>query len=191
VLATTAGDVAVLYGLLHSRTPQGRYAVRCERYAARRGWPKPERWVGVDLDDPAAEPLTEAQSRAAIAEAGIDRLLACRDPLLASTDTAATRPPVAQQEPLSWRALAACQGSDPGLFDPPDASLRSNHARGRLGRAAAVCASCPVATRCLVEALKDHDVGVRGGVLLVRRNPSSVQLTCRTIQSRGTRRTAA
>lgn len=59
LLARTAGDIAALYEDCWWRTPPGRYQVRAERYAESRRWLPPWRWEGVDLDDPAANPLDE------------------------------------------------------------------------------------------------------------------------------------
>lgn len=59
--------------------------------------------------------------------------------------------------PGPWRTKAACRGMDPALF----------HAeRGeRDDQAKAVCAGCPVAQECLVEALSSSDCfGVWGGL---------------------------
>ncbi len=57
VLAATAGDVAALHDACWWRTPPGRYQARSERYAESRGWLPPWRWDGVDIDDPAAQPV--------------------------------------------------------------------------------------------------------------------------------------
>lgn len=56
----------------------------------------------------------------------------------------------------NWRTQAACRGSDPELFFPI--------APNGYGKAAAVCANCPVVSDCLEEALRVGDVhGFRGG----------------------------
>lgn len=78
----------------------------------------------------------------------------------------------------TWQNEAACTVEDPALFDLPKPGT-SNVTR--LHRAAAICGTCPVATRCLVEAIKAGDVGLRGGVLLMHPNQSSARLTHRRI----------
>lgn len=96
-----------------------------------------------------------------------------------------TRPGQLQHTPgtqaehtATWQNEAACAAENPRLFDLP--GPRTSHVT-RLHRAAAICGTCPVATRCLVEAIKAGDVGLRGGVLLVRPNQSSARLSHRRI----------
>ena len=78
----------------------------------------------------------------------------------------------------TWRGAASCSTADPGLFDVP---ATANSSSTRLRRAVALCGACPVATRCLVEAIKAGDVGLRGGVLLLRPNESSARLGHRRV----------
>lgn len=87
----------------------------------------------------------------------------------------------------TWRDAASCRTADPRLFDivPATASIT------RVRRAAALCGACPVATRCLVEAIKAGDVGLRGGVLLLRPNESSAKLAHRRLTETGPQRGAA
>jgi hypothetical protein len=65
--------------------------------------------------------------------------------------------------PPAWRARAACQDSDPELFDDPD----------RTDNALAICATCPVRTQCRTDQLawerqsasrRYHPSGVVGGL---------------------------
>lgn len=51
------------------------------------------------------------------------------------------------------------------MFDPPGLEVG---ARRRVEGALQVCAACPVASRCLFEAIGSRDSGVRGGQLLRR-----------------------
>lgn len=88
----------------------------------------------------------------------------------------------------TWRSAASCSTADPRLFDIPASAGTSSI---RLRRAVALCSTCPVATRCLVEAIKAGDVGLRGGVLLVRPNESSARLAHRRLTEIETRQGAA
>lgn len=88
----------------------------------------------------------------------------------------------------TWQNEAACTVEDPTLFDLPGARTSN---LTRLHRAAAICGTCPVATRCLVEAIKAGDVGLRGGVLLLRPNESSARLAHRRLTETDTQRGAA
>jgi WhiB family transcriptional regulator, redox-sensing transcriptional regulator len=67
-----------------------------------------------------------------------------------------------------WRLDAACRDHDPALFDPVEAGETRAHITNRLAIALAVCADCPVRAECRTEADDLGDLGVRGGVLLVR-----------------------
>jgi hypothetical protein len=88
------------------------------------------------------------------------------------------RPAVGAQREYeaTWRGVAACTDRDPHLFDLP-----SRRDPARVRQAAALCSTCLVTTRCLVEAIKAGDVGLRGGVLLVRPNQSSARLEQRRL----------
>lgn len=55
VYASAAADVATLYADLES-TPGPSYRSRVR--AREKGWPGPERWFGLDMDDPEVEPMT-------------------------------------------------------------------------------------------------------------------------------------
>lgn len=63
-----------------------------------------------------------------------------------------------------WRDHAACLGADAELFFTPDGE-RGMPRLQRIRRAKAVCATCPVTTQCLDDAL-DHNItfGVWGGL---------------------------
>lgn len=78
---------------------------------------------------------------------------------------------------LNWRSTARCSQTYPRLFDPFEANESPRHRAQRLQRARQVCEQCPVATRCLIEALKHRDVGVRGGLLLTRRSDTTARVT--------------
>lgn len=76
---------------------------------------------------------------------------------------------------MSWRLNAACRSADLSIFYPEPISRpgrQSTNMRGVNWRAAAsVCASCPVSTQCLEEALmEEHGMnererfGYRGGM---------------------------
>lgn len=80
---------------------------------------------------------------------------------------ATTAPPVPHVAPRprpdrSWARAAACDGTDPALFDPVNRHVAE--------RATAVCATCPVRRACLLEALTDESDSaygpwlVRGGL---------------------------
>ena len=61
----------------------------------------------------------------------------------------------------NWWDLAACQTADPDLFFPISAKGR---AQVDIARARAVCASCPVRSRCLDFALATRQAdGIWGG----------------------------
>lgn len=62
----------------------------------------------------------------------------------------------------NWRARALCRDEDPELFFPIGTS---GPALFQVAEAKAVCARCPVRTRCLAEALETgQDYGVWGGL---------------------------
>lgn len=66
----------------------------------------------------------------------------------------------------NWKVRARCRGMDTDtLFFP--VSEKPDHRGGdrpAVAKAKAVCAACPVAAWCLLEALNNRDVyGVRGG----------------------------
>ena len=81
----------------------------------------------------------------------------------------------------NWRTAARCVGIDPRLFDPLDADDPARQHGDRLRRARGVCDQCPVATRCLVDALKHRDVGVRGGLLLSRPGDTTARIIAHRI----------
>lgn len=59
---------------------------------------------------------------------------------------------------MTWRSKAACLGLDPQIFHALEADELRNAA------AKAVCATCPVVTRCLDYALEEREKeGVWGG----------------------------
>ena len=61
-----------------------------------------------------------------------------------------------------WRALAACQTTDPDLFFPVSVSGRS---LAQVTEAKAVCAACPVRPECLAFAIETGQVhGIWGGL---------------------------
>ena len=63
--------------------------------------------------------------------------------------------------PRTWRDRAACRTADPDLFFPVSAA---SHAQADTARARAVCASCPVRSRCLDFALTTRQAhGIWGG----------------------------
>ena len=64
-------------------------------------------------------------------------------------------------EDQSWVVQAACQGRT-SLFFPPYAE-RPQARRRREERAKAICATCPVRTRCLWWGRSHHEYGIWGG----------------------------
>lgn len=57
----TAAMVALVYAELITRRPTpSRYGQAARSHAIRAGWPAPEDWIGVDIDDPNAWPLRAA-----------------------------------------------------------------------------------------------------------------------------------
>lgn len=77
-LAQTADKVRRVYDELWHVTPTGNAVGRTQLWASRAGFVEPWRWEGVDIDDPAAEPLTlEAPARKVdIDEIAVDRAVA-------------------------------------------------------------------------------------------------------------------
>lgn len=67
----------------------------------------------------------------------------------------ATRVRLAPSPPTEWRTHAACRGMSPSMFVVE---------RGEDTSAAkAICATCPVTTECLDDAIATRDLGIRGG----------------------------
>ena len=70
---------------------------------------------------------------------------------------------------MTWRALAACHGTDTEDWFPtlgPGRGGRRRAAaafRAHVDRLVAICDRCPVQAECLTDALDHDDVGVRGG----------------------------
>lgn len=56
VYRATAEAIAATYDRLGDTAPVGPYHDRCRNMAARRGYPPPSAWFGVDIDDPGATP---------------------------------------------------------------------------------------------------------------------------------------
>jgi hypothetical protein len=88
---------------------------------------------------------------------------------------------VAWRGDAGWWYLAACVGHDPEWWsdDTP-----------MLAKAVRICFSCPVRRPCLVEALRNDDVGViRGGMLIERAGQRSraISLACSECCSRPAR----
>lgn len=77
VLASTAAAVTALYEDCWWRTPpgRGRDLARTETWSARHGWADPSRWLGRDIDDPAATPLELAVDVDSVA---VDQVIAGR-----------------------------------------------------------------------------------------------------------------
>jgi WhiB family transcriptional regulator, redox-sensing transcriptional regulator len=76
-------------------------------------------------------------------------------------DTATTTTPSSVRS--NWQELAACRGLSVEVFYHPDAE-RGRAKRSREVRAKAVCATCPVAIRCLEWALSIREpYGIWGG----------------------------
>ena len=71
-----------------------------------------------------------------------------------------------------WRDQAACSLANAHLFDAVDAERY--HVRERIADAVAICGGCPVAQRCLLDAIANRDSGVRGGKLLDLGKPRRV-----------------
>ena len=64
-----------------------------------------------------------------------------------------------------WRRLARCQGDAGADFYPPFGGERKRERLVREQRAKAVCATCPVATPCLEQAVATGErYGVWGGL---------------------------
>jgi len=65
----------------------------------------------------------------------------------------------------SWRDIAACSGDRGALFYPPLRSERRSVKAAREVRAKRVCATCPVRTDCLEQALTFGErYGIWGGL---------------------------
>lgn len=95
------------------------------------------------------------------------------------------RTAVSAADGSDWRSRAACRDVEPDLFFP--ASDRGPEAT----RAKAVCASCPVRSRCLEDAIHWISDGIAGGFTAAERrrmgrmgpqwvNPSELARTART-----------
>jgi WhiB family transcriptional regulator, redox-sensing transcriptional regulator len=70
---------------------------------------------------------------------------------------------VSGAESPDWRQRAACLGEDPELFFP--AATAGLAVQFQAVQAKAVCARCPVADRCLAQALAFGDeAGIWGGL---------------------------
>jgi WhiB family redox-sensing transcriptional regulator len=67
------------------------------------------------------------------------------------------------RQPDNWRTHAACSGAPLGLWFAPDQE-RATARREREDKAKAICATCPVKTQCLDEAVTDRLAGVWGGL---------------------------
>jgi len=61
-----------------------------------------------------------------------------------------------------WRDAAACRGTDPEVFFPTAEDVPSYEAQVAVAKR--VCASCPVRSECLTEALVRIPDGVAGGM---------------------------
>jgi hypothetical protein len=74
------------------------------------------------------------------------------------------RPTGATPATDDWRHRSACLDTDPALWFAADGE-RANGSRPRVAAAVAICATCPVTTQCLRDALdtRDHH-GVRAGI---------------------------
>ncbi len=71
---------------------------------------------------------------------------------------------------MTWRDRAACAGSDPDAFFPPDDSLGT-----RYGPARRICSACDVQAECLDYAVREGiSEGLWGG--LSPRERRSIQL---------------
>jgi WhiB family transcriptional regulator, redox-sensing transcriptional regulator len=66
----------------------------------------------------------------------------------------------------------ACVGEDPNLFVPP---YMEDDRAGRVAKAVAICSRCPIQDRCLIDAIKRHDHGVWGGIMLEAGRPAQGQ----------------
>ena len=57
---------------------------------------------------------------------------------------------------MTWREQAACADVDPDVFFPAT--------KGRAKAARRICRHCPVAADCYLEAVRNQETGVWGGV---------------------------
>lgn len=72
----------------------------------------------------------------------------------------------------SWRDMAACSGDMGALFYPPVRPERRSVKAAREERAKQVCATCPVRTDCLEQALASGErYGIWGGLTDTERRP--------------------
>lgn len=93
-----------------------------------------------------------------------------------------------QYRDLDWSEQAACAGTSPNIFFPPDTEQRKL-SFGYYQQAKAICHACPVTNECLTYGLKEP-FGVWGGLtprerwgLLFRENPrtaSTIRFDMRT-----------
>ena len=59
-----------------------------------------------------------------------------------------------------WQSFGLCAGTDPNLWVVDEARGVRPEAWDELR---AICAGCPVQTECLLDALENQDMGMRGG----------------------------
>lgn len=71
------------------------------------------------------------------------------------------------EESVTWRHLALCNGMNPTGPDEPDLFFEKYESDQEIAKAMdEVCLSCPVLAKCLMEAIDDKDYGLRGGIFL-------------------------
>ncbi len=71
-------------------------------------------------------------------------------------------------EQIDWLEMAACKGTDPGLFFPDGTTTPG--AREKILEAKQVCEECECQTKCLEYAIKtNQDTGIWGGKSEVER----------------------
>lgn len=76
----------------------------------------------------------------------------------------------ASAEPRDWRREAKCRGEAGADFFPPFGGERKRERVVREQRAKAICATCPVITPCLEQAVAgDERFGVWGGLTFEER----------------------
>src|SRR5690348_8392931 len=80
------------------------------------------------------------------------------------------------EETLTWRHLALCNGMAPSNPDEPDLFFEKYESDTEIAKAMdEVCLSCPVMKSCLLKANADKDYGLRGGIFLTNGKPDQAK----------------